>query len=438
MFSELKTTEGKYMQKKLQALTKTILFLILAVALIWGLNLLCKPRWNENWFSTPNVSGMYDLPKDSIEALGLGTSITLRGFSPLTFYEEYGISAYNLATEAQPMMGSYYLLKEFLRNQSPKVVYVEVWGLFDDSNNEAMYRKAFDYMKLSSNKWEAIKERSKMDGSSSLLSYVFPLYMYHTGWKDINKAQLTEFNATEHPLYFEGFVMNNQTYYPDEEISGWTSTGSELYDFVELNYKYLKKITDLCRSKGIQVILYKGPEVDWSKEKHNTVQKFADEAGVPFIDFRMKEVIDETGFDFSVDMADPTHTNTNGAIEVSSYLALKASEFAAFKDGRLKGLYPWLDESLARFNRERLNEDLTRVWDGVEYLSRVAALEKEDYTVYKAENDLGEATSVIIAGTEYLLNQKGLNIVVYDNQNNHVVDSVTIDTSQEGELLLYR
>ena len=42
--------------------------------------------------------------------------------------------------------------------------------------------------------------------------------------------------------------------------------------------------------------------------------------------------------------------------------------------------------------------------------------------------------SILINGKEYAVNSRGLNIVVYDNINKCVVDSICFDTHANGEV----
>ena len=50
------------------------------------------------------------------------------------------------------------------------------------------------------------------------------------------------------------------------------------------------------------------------------------------------------------------------------------------------------------------------------------------YKITSAGADCGNSASISLAGTEYSKNQRGINIVVYDNIGQNVVDSVCFDT----------
>ena len=46
----------------------------------------------------------------------------------------------------------------------------------------------------------------------------------------------------------------------------------------------------------------------------------------------------------------------------------------------------------------------------------------------------GNIASIKINGTEYAINQRGLNIVIYDTEENIIVDSLCIDTYSNNQI----
>lgn len=82
-----------------------------------GLNFLAQPVWLD-WNNYDTVQGFYEEPEDTIEVIFLGTSSVVNSIMPMELYEDYGICAYNLGTEQQPIMASYYWLEEAYRKHS--------------------------------------------------------------------------------------------------------------------------------------------------------------------------------------------------------------------------------------------------------------------------------------------------------------------------------
>ena len=97
--------------KKKKTATRIGIFFIICGGLFLICNYFYKPAWKE-WNNYDTVHGFYEEPENTIETLFLGASVTVNGIIPIELYREYGICAYNLGTEQQPLMTSYYWLLE--------------------------------------------------------------------------------------------------------------------------------------------------------------------------------------------------------------------------------------------------------------------------------------------------------------------------------------
>ena len=78
--------------------------------------------------------------KGEIETLVLGTSLTHWGIDSNVLGETIGSEAFNLSTSAQPLSGSYYLLKDQARVNPIKRVFlgIHVPALVNDTNTEGI------------------------------------------------------------------------------------------------------------------------------------------------------------------------------------------------------------------------------------------------------------------------------------------------------------
>ena len=82
-----------------------------------------ESRWNE----------FYDLPKNSLDMVFLGSSHSYCTFDPENFDSVLGTSSYQLGMPLQHMDSTYFTLLEVLNYQKPKKVVVEVyWDMLDD------------------------------------------------------------------------------------------------------------------------------------------------------------------------------------------------------------------------------------------------------------------------------------------------------------------
>ena len=111
---------------------------------------------NYAWNNYDTIHGFYEEPEDTIEVLFLGSSYTISSVIPIELYEKYGICAYNMGTEQQPVLASYYWLKEVYErhSQSLKTIVFDPKRLFFPIDG-ASSQKALDGMHFSENKVNA-------------------------------------------------------------------------------------------------------------------------------------------------------------------------------------------------------------------------------------------------------------------------------------------
>ena len=173
-------------------IVKAISFLVILIIVIDFVGQIFIPRWNDEWIATPIIKDFYDLPKNSLDVLAVGSSQVVRGFSGLELYKNYGISAYGIGTGQQSIQSSYAWIKESTKTQNEKVVCLEIKMLFEDTPEE-QNRKALDNMKFSSNKLESIIDIAWKEKSyETFISYLFPITRFHSRWKEIGSENFIE------------------------------------------------------------------------------------------------------------------------------------------------------------------------------------------------------------------------------------------------------
>lgn len=111
------------MKKLIYLYSKIAAVLICLVLLLSLLTPVFVPKYGDTFGTTVVMDGFYELEDNSIDVLFLGSSQIMTAISPVQIYEKTGISSYNLGTEQQNMVLSYYLLKEALRFQTPQIVF---------------------------------------------------------------------------------------------------------------------------------------------------------------------------------------------------------------------------------------------------------------------------------------------------------------------------
>lgn len=291
----------------------TVCFVVIAALLVAGANFVLKPKWSNEFRSGSNIRGWYDMPEDSVDFLILGPSHVVCGVNPNLLYEDYGVSAYCCGTEAQPMMGSYYWLKESIRIQPIKAVVLDMIDLFVEPN-DVNYRKSFDYMKLSSVKREALRSYKAENPDMSMLSYLLPLIQYHDRWKELTMEDFTG----DQSECWRGFLL--QTKQRNMDFAGYEPEDADgVAEPLEANLYWFRQIAELCRSEGIQLIVMFTPDLEYTAERHAAVQALADEYAIPFLDFNI--VSRYPDIDYAAGMSDFRHVNSFGSAQLTPYVA---------------------------------------------------------------------------------------------------------------------
>ena len=97
------------MEKRKNVL-KIVLFLVLALAGFYSINLLLENKvlkasavsqWVNKYYYSSKWDGFYDLPKDSLDVVFLGASPIHCGINPVEIYNSYGITSYDISADQQ-------------------------------------------------------------------------------------------------------------------------------------------------------------------------------------------------------------------------------------------------------------------------------------------------------------------------------------------------
>lgn len=354
---------------------KSILFLILVITLLGTLDQLFTPKW---YYPDPTLkepasrilTGIYDEPQNSIDVAFLGTSHITFGIAPMESYEKYGIKSYNLATSGQPIQISYYLFKDVLKTQAPKVLVYDASSLFLGGSWEAAWRYVLDYMPFSSNKYKATQEFTTNFNDIALLEALSPLYNYHTRWSSLEKIDFTDFSRNNH-LYTKGGVLNSeQIPAPTVEEMNTSAPPVSISDDM---VNWLLKIKTLCEENDVELLVTKIPSIQlpavyepaWTRPRSDEVRRICQENGIPFFDILYDT---PTSIDPATDFSDGGgHMNFLGTQKVSNILGDYLVNHYTLDTDRL----PVWDEDLETYKKVRNVALLQLDFQFESYLSRL-------------------------------------------------------------------
>ncbi len=502
MHNRLFMRDSEVTEMKKKYIIKIVVFVLSFGLILAYLTRMMIPEffYDNDWPTTASYQGFYEMDKNSIDVIFLGSSTAESSFIPQELYNNYGITSYNLGCEQQNLLTSYYWLKEALRFQSPKAVVLESKYLLpcraDEPLNspEPLTRKAFDYMHWSSVKEEAVKTICTIDKNQSLLGYYLPIIRYHSRWSELSKKDfLSYYNTMSSHYELKGYTAfslygNNESYAPFE-----INSSVETVETLPLMQEYFDNIVELCKENNINLILTFTPSTAGFAGINKTLTQYSLENNLTYLDFNDKTLYDAIDYDFKRDNADNGHANLWGAIKITNYVGrilqdkfsisgvsadqwedtrtfyenlkrdyiLKQTTdlcdylsilqnstdqytiFISVKDEATNNLNNNIIQGLKNLGLKVTVEGQFRcsylvVLSGNNKIERSGYKMLEEsgtidngaatYSIISGGMENGNISSIVIDGKEYSKNCRGLNIVVYNNEKDKVVDTVAFDT----------
>ena len=292
------------------------------------------------------------------DVLFTGISHMETGISPMELYNEYGITSFNFGESGARLPFAYWTLRNALDYCAPQVVVIDVRRIdLEDKHADAFVRTNFDYFPLTVTKAQAVWDL--FDTLDDRLSYLFPLVAYHDRWQELDKKDFQNSgNRIDNGTFYYSkseltvFDPLHHTYVEPELVNEPGSVGED----------YLRRMIELCQSKGIGVLLVELPFPGTRRDQRfaNGVQQIADEYGVDYLNFHHLPGV----VDYDTDMTNQTHVNDSGMRKVSYYIGQYLYTHFDLPDRRRDPLYSnWVTQynhkfMNYKFNRISLRQDM--------------------------------------------------------------------------------
>ena len=337
---------------------------------------------------------------DTIDVLTVGSSHAYCGVNPIQMYDDYGISAYNLASGNQSIWFSYYYIKEVLKDQRPKVILLDIYTIanLDDS---------FDYnipmnflsMPFGYYKYEALKNAGAGENLEDIL-FEFPTT--HTRYNELDRSsfQLNDSCTLGYQYFDQVFSFENVLDY---------ATITEQKPISEKAEQYLRKVLELCNRRGIQLVLFNAPCPTVTEEQqqgYNYVAAIAEEYGVPFINGCV--LASDIGIDYQTDCFDEAgHLNYSGVTKFTKWVEEYLLTLEELRDHRGEENYSHWEEASERLAGRIYNDNLDAD-NVVDYLNLIVE-DPNRYTVvlYNGYENKLEPLGILLDQPQVLVIQNG-------------------------------
>lgn len=264
---------------------RVLLFLFILALLIKAANFYL---YNDNTYTRVMFHEMYN--SEPIDAVFVGSSIVYRHFDPEIWDEHLNMHTFNLGTSSQTPDGSYYILKELFKRQSPKyciygINFISLLRLKGYDNPTRNYI-IFDYLKPSLNKYEYGSTAFK---GGSLLNAWMPATrnanenLIKTIKEVVGIKQKEDYRTFSYKIYEasqEEYRGRGFVYTDKQTVKGAVGrVDGDLFceDQISGEYiSYMKKIKELCDANRCELILIVLPLPYASMARQENYQEILD------------------------------------------------------------------------------------------------------------------------------------------------------------------
>ncbi len=301
-----------------------VAFMLVVIALIGSLTAvaLLQPDFAQ---TSQRFDEFNDFEDDTVDVIFTGTSGIDRYWIAAKGFEEYGITAYPLTSDAQPAWLATNMLEEAVRNQSPKLVVIDMRPFTTQYNKkissiETGVRYLTDGHCLSFfNKVDAIEksldklETLAPDEEFDRLTFYFPLIKHHGAW-----ASVDEF-VDEYAFSELGFYMSpSRTIVTTEAFEDTTKETEDLGQLHKVAEESLNELLDYLDKQEYEVLFINTPQ-GRGQEEMSTNNKLCDileERGYKYLICEIDE-----SYDMEADFYNSGHVNYYGAEKFTDYFA---------------------------------------------------------------------------------------------------------------------
>lgn len=250
--------------------------------------------------------------QEDIDSLFLGSSLVFCGYDPRILDEKWEENTYLAATPVQKIDGGYYLLKEAIKKNELKTVYVDMfYRHFRDvpeERTEAHMEYIYcisDYMKNNRNRFEFLINASGYDryGDSFFIPSRYGNYLLDLNrFERIVKSKRSEayVNYEAPGGFYKGAMFNlgsvgNPNMVGKLQENNFAVIEEEVISQYSLDY--LDKMVELCKEEDIRLVLVATPITDLFIQSvgnydvyYNYMREYAQKNEIEYYDFNLCKV----------------------------------------------------------------------------------------------------------------------------------------------------
>ena len=342
--------------RKRLCLWKIVLFAVLFCVVLGTVQQVINHKFllDEYW---PGRFDTYrSLPRNSVDVVFLGTSMTQAGVSPNILWKEAGIASYNMSGSLhQHTFAEQKLLTMLELNTPPKYAVFTPTSLYGREfyklEIRTAYHKFVSALPTVGQKVRAVLAMKRdLDAAGEafdVVHFLLPILDYHSRWSNLQEWDVRPAwtYADEDPAFMLGQDDLDRTgditdkRKPDDENATLNPEVEQMW----------RKVFALCRQNGITPVVLIPPRFDGipTKAQLEATQRLCEESGAVFINYLAPGELERMAWDYTRDFAETVHLNFHGAAKLSRDLAQKLSALPGVSDHRGDPAYAVWDEYCA-------------------------------------------------------------------------------------------
>lgn len=242
----------------------------------------------------------YVMKECNEEALILGSSVVLNCLKPSIIEDSLNVSCYNAGANSQTVIYYHTILNMVLKRYNPKIVFLGIRATEFQDENLLRYNILVPYYRSGYAEIDSVLE-SESGKEKFLLNS--NLYRYNTIWFRILLYNFIK----EHDKKDKGFLIHEKPAAPPV----FSVTSPKRY-VSSHKLEVLKSIIDMCKSRGIKLVMFSPPNYCKLTETPMTltsIEQMCNENDIPFYnDTQLQYFIDHVDLFY-----DSVHLNKYGA-----------------------------------------------------------------------------------------------------------------------------
>ncbi len=289
------------------------------------------------------MTNLYMQPPNTVDVLVIGTSLAYSGCNTNVLWHDFGIASYNLCGAEQPFWETYYLLREALTMQRPKLIVLDAKAASYTKNYSTRARTIQHTFGILNpfHRIEAIfacqeKPQAAMD---FVLAYpqIHKRYAELT-WEDFVWPPSNQGRGPSWKGFIETDLME-----PHVQAYGSSTATKSLKSRAE---EYVRKIFELAQAEEIPIVVVAFPNPDYANDAmyYNSLFRIADQCGVQYMNYNDPYL--DIGLDYTTDFADWQHLNVRGGIIMGNRLGKDLRAYFDIPDHRGDPAYESYDVCL--------------------------------------------------------------------------------------------